>query len=431
MSSRADTTLELGSGRGRSEKRSIRRGRASQDRAPARSKRLLHAVLPVALCLVANVALAQAPPKPVGEVAYVRNQVIGVPPSGAVTILAVGDDLVLHHRVDTLENAGARLTLGKSGTLSLGAKTSVTIDELLLEKANKGKSRLSLPFGTLRLKLDQLFGEGLEVETPTAVIGVKGTDFLVTASEKATEVTVFEGVVEVLGKVAGAAVLLKAGEKTLVELGKAPLKAAKPPKMPERDPAQASPAGTEGSQTTQPPAQPAGPPRLTGCSPAGQAGEPVCVCGNFPTAAAVKGITLGGRSLEVVSASPKLLQVRLPEELKAGEAVLVGDPKAGFGSSDRCRVGALGIDAEYKDKLKQGRSTYLILTVRGSSEKLRIRLQNLSPDIIRIKGGEDQMLTTSGGRNNSVRVRVKAIGDGRARFRHQLAGLVTCPCAAK
>ncbi|HEX4954420.1 MAG TPA: FecR domain-containing protein [Thermoanaerobaculia bacterium] len=431
--------------------------------------------------LVTAPALAQTPPLTVGEVVFVRNQVVGIPPNATASLLALGDDLVLRHRVETGVDSGARLTLGETGNLSLGAKTAITLDEGVLKKAQAGRSRLSVVVGTVRLKLQSLFSGELEVDTPTAVIGIKGTELLIEASAGETVVTVFEGRVTVRGK-AGGSVEVRPGEMTVVRSGQIPTQPIRPPRMPEADPADPSPGTPGGTPPATPPAPPAGggtppllppggtppagkpptgkppgevppgqrppsgkppsetppgqsppgqggPPRITGCEGRGQAGELICVCGSFPDARAAQGLRLDGkRPLEVASVSPGVLQVRLPKPLAAGEHTIEGDARAGFGRGDRCAVDVLTLESEYKDTLKQGRSTWLVLTVEGSRDKLRIRVRNLSPDIIRIRGGADQVVTTRGGRNNTARLKVKAVGDGEARFLLELQDLARCPC---
>jgi hypothetical protein len=415
----------------------------------------------------------------VGEVVFVRNEVLGTPPGSPTARLAVGDGLVLWHAIETRQDAGARMTLGADGSLALGEETRVVLDEVVLGQARAGRSRLSLLVGALRLTVSALFRGELAIDTPTAVVGVKGTDVRVDADDRTTTVTVFEGTVTVLGKISGKTVEVKAGRTTRVEGDRPPARPrradpaldvdpATGPAAPEGGPA-APPAGAgrpggpgqaplrpggggepgrPGAAPPDKPGQPGGPgqspprpgepgpgappgdrPHIASCAGRGQAGEAVCLCGSFPGESG-RALAVDGRPVELASATPGKLWVRLPEDLPAGDHVLAGDPGAGFLRTDRCRIGVLVVEAQYREHLKQGRATYLILRVLGSSERMRIRLQNLSPSIVRVKGGADQVLTTRGGRNNTARVRVKAIGDGRAHLRHQVEGLASCPCGA-
>lgn len=414
---------------------------------------------PILALLVPLMASAQ-PPR-VGEVLAVRNQVLGTPPAGATVPLATGDALVLRHQIETLADSAARMSLGEDGNLALGAQTTIILDQVVLGRAG-GASRLSLLLGSLRLKLGELFRGEMEIDTPTAVIGIKGTDVQVEVYPGVTVVTVFEGVVTVLGKLAGEAVEVAAGQRSVVQGGRPPTRpaqaelplgegggalgvpgppAARPgsPAVPTPAPPVTRPAGspsTPPAPPTREPSQPsapppsAGPPAITGCSPGGQAGEAVCVCGRFPDQRSAAGLTLDGRPLEVLSTSPGRVDVRLPASLAAGEHVIAGGHQAGFARGDRCPVGVLVLEAEYKEHLKQGRATQLILRVHGTREPVKIRVQNLTPRIVRVKGGTDQVVTTRGGRKNQVKLRVKATGDGYAQIRRQILGLASCPCPA-
>ncbi|MFN7959963.1 MAG: FecR family protein [Thermoanaerobaculia bacterium] len=432
-------------------------------RRPRRS--LLLASLLLAL---ASLAQAPKPPPPVGKVTYVRNQVLGAAPEQPTVALAVGDPLVLRHQVATLADSGTRMSLGESGTLSLGAATRVVLDELFLQKNRPGKSRLSLLVGSLRLAVGSLFGGELEVDTPTGVIGVKGTDFRVDVSLGRTEVTVFEGTVTFLGKVSGKVVKVARGQRSVVEGSGAPSEPAKADPARAKDPAEPGgslpalggpappPAGTPpGSLSGPPPSQGPGQgtkpgqgappkgesggqptpgsagegsgPRISGCSPLGQAGERICVCGNFPGRSAA-GLRLNGQPLEVLNLLADGAIVRLPESTPAGPQTLTGDPKAGFGPKDRCSVGVLVLKLTYEEPLEQGRRTQLVITVEGTRDKVPVRLQNLSPQIIQIAGGAEQVVTTRGGRKNTAKKGVRTLGDGLARVHGEIETTISCPC---
>jgi FecR protein len=412
------------------------------------------------------VALAAAPPARaqdgrVGTVVSVRNQVLGTPPGGSAVPLAAGDGLVLRQEVRTLADAAARMALGEEGNLSLGAETRIVLDEIVLGRAGGGRSRLSLLLGSLRLKLNELFHGELEVETPTAVIGVKGTDFRVEVYEGVTVVTVFEGTVTFLGKLAGKAVEVAAGQRSVVQGGHPPTQPAKAdltsepepgvegetPRSEEPEKGREPERGKPGEKTRQPERQPgeetrqpeeprepapeaAGPPHLEGCAPFGQAGEAVCACGRFPGGSAAA-LTLDGRPLEVLSASPGRVDLLLPSDLEPGSHVLAGEPQAGFSRADRCTLGVQVVEVSYDPPLRQGRASRLLLQVHGTREAVKIRVENLSPRVIRVKGGADQTVTTRGGKKNLARLRVQTLADGLARIRVRIRGLAGCPCGGK
>lgn len=175
--------------------------------------------------VLAGLAAAQAASASgVGEVVLVRNVVQGTPPGGSAKALSAGDGLALGLRVETGADSAAKMTLDPRGSLTLGAKAKVTLTASLIDQATgRAESTLSLLGGALRLALGKLFHGEVDVDTPTAVVGVKGTDLQVEVDEPTgtTIVTVTEGVVSVRSK-AGGEVTVAAGQRTVVAPGRAP-----------------------------------------------------------------------------------------------------------------------------------------------------------------------------------------------------------------
>jgi hypothetical protein len=136
----------------------------------------------------------------------------------------VGDGLVLGLRVETGADSAAKMTFDPSGSLTLGSRARVTLDAARIDSVTgRSESALSVLAGAVRLALGKLFQGDLSVDTPTAVVGVKGTDLRVEVDEPTgtTRVTVTEGVVTVRSK-AGGEVTVRAGQRTLVAPGRAP-----------------------------------------------------------------------------------------------------------------------------------------------------------------------------------------------------------------
>ena len=160
----------------------------------------------------------------VGEVVLVRNVVRGIPPGGAAKALAVGEGIGLGLRVETGADSAAKMTFDPQGSLTLGATAKVVIDKNLVDSATgRADSTLSVLAGQIRLALGKLFRGDVSVDTPTAVVGVKGTDLRVEVDEPTgtTTVTVTEGVVTVRSK-AGGEVTVRAGQRTVVAPGQPP-----------------------------------------------------------------------------------------------------------------------------------------------------------------------------------------------------------------
>lgn len=174
--------------------------------------------------LLVLLAAGSASAANVGEVVLVRNEVRGTPQGGTPRPLAVGNGVGLGLRVETGVESAAKMTFDPHGALTLGARAKAVIDRNLVDQVTgRSDSALSVLAGQVRLALGKLFRGEVSVDTPTAVVGVKGTDLRVDVDEPTgtTIVTVTEGVVTVRSK-AGGEVTVRAGERTLVAPGQAP-----------------------------------------------------------------------------------------------------------------------------------------------------------------------------------------------------------------
>ncbi|MFQ5779045.1 MAG: FecR domain-containing protein, partial [Terriglobia bacterium] len=113
--------------------------------------------------------------------------------------------------------ARARLAIVDGSILNLGPETRLRV---LPQDKTSSHTSLILQFGKIRAKVLKKSKEGraLRIQTPTAVMGVIGTEFYVDASPETTTVICLEGQVSVRnrrGEVAGEETL-SAGEKTEV-----------------------------------------------------------------------------------------------------------------------------------------------------------------------------------------------------------------------
>lgn len=179
-----------------------------------------------AAALVVLFALAFAPAaaaQQVGTVVEVVGQVTGTPPGGAPAPLAQGDPVVLDMKIATGADSFASLTLDPEGSLQLGANAEVTIDRAEIDAATgASSSALSVLIGKIRLALSSLFRGSVEVDTPTATIGVKGTILAIdVADPNAVTVWLEEGEADVTSK-AGGTVTVRAGYFTTVRRGAPP-----------------------------------------------------------------------------------------------------------------------------------------------------------------------------------------------------------------
>ncbi|MBF4694627.1 FecR family protein [Fusibacter ferrireducens] len=135
--------------------------------------------------------------------------------TGMVTILKAGGEKAFTPEVDTVLEHGDRIVTGKGASIALqidtdkyikvGEKTYMSLSELMSEAESGGDStNIKLFTGKVWASLSKPLGgdDSFEIETPTAVMGAKGTKFFVkyvispTEAQKeksSTELVVLEG----------------------------------------------------------------------------------------------------------------------------------------------------------------------------------------------------------------------------------------------
>ena len=177
-----------------------------------------------ALALALALALAPAAAaEEVGVMVEVVRQVTGTPPGGTAAQMAVADPVLLDMKIAIGRDSFASMTLGAEGSLQLGANAEVTIDRAGIDAATGATdSLLSVLVGKIRLALSSAFRGSVEVDTPTATIGVKGTIVAIdVADPNAVTVWLEEGTADVTSK-AGGTVAVRAGYTTTVRRGAPP-----------------------------------------------------------------------------------------------------------------------------------------------------------------------------------------------------------------
>ncbi|MBZ0189620.1 MAG: hypothetical protein K8F91_25460, partial [Candidatus Obscuribacterales bacterium] len=110
----------------------------------------------------------------------------------------------------------------------------------------------------------------------------------------------------------------------------------------------------------------------------------------------------------VVAASPVQLRVALPDDLSAGTHKVTIDnngAKSNAGSFEY-------IKAEIATEEKKKDINKIIVTVKGTQNPVHVRLINRTPDVIKISKGDNLIVTTSGGSNNTYSIGVKRLKKG-------------------
>lgn len=153
-------------------------------------------VLAVSAAPGAETALAA---ESIGYVKGVRVQAFGAPPQGARNPLHALDTVVSDEVVETARRGALHLIFRDGAEFRLGSASTATLDRFVYDPdASTGEFSLSLGKGIYRLITGKMQKEGLLVVTPVALVGVRGTDFVVQVfPDGSTVIAVIEGEVTV------------------------------------------------------------------------------------------------------------------------------------------------------------------------------------------------------------------------------------------
>ncbi len=149
--------------------------------------------LPVVLALLVIVSLAQAQvvgtvEKTEGAPEVLRSGTSKWIPIRSAESVSRGDQL------RTREGTKMSIRLSDDSLLTLAEKTVITIDDQTLKPSGQNTSIFSLVLGKVRAIVSDRYkepGSRFEVRTPTAVAGVRGTEFI---AETTADNSVFFGI---------------------------------------------------------------------------------------------------------------------------------------------------------------------------------------------------------------------------------------------
>jgi hypothetical protein len=168
------------------------------------------------------------------DMAAATVQAITGPVESTAGRLVVGSPLGEGAGIKTGENGFVTLRLADGSTLVVQSKSQARLDVARTVSNSGGVPLTRIGLASGRVEADVVKRSGavgrFEISTPTANLGVRGTQFRVSADENAKSARgeVVEGVVNVAASAAGEAALdVKAGYGTVVEAGKAPMPAVR------------------------------------------------------------------------------------------------------------------------------------------------------------------------------------------------------------
>lgn len=151
-------------------------------------------ILWILVLLMPGPALAE-----IGAVKVVKNSAWGTPPAQARKSLFVPDAVVANERVETAPQGALHLKFLDDTEFRMGSGSSAVLDQFIYNPSSKtGVFVSSMVKGAFRVITGKMNKNGFRVFTPVAVIGVRGTDFLVTVGLAGiTTVSVLSGLVTI------------------------------------------------------------------------------------------------------------------------------------------------------------------------------------------------------------------------------------------
>ena len=138
--------------------------------------------LSLALALAGGAAQAAEPVAAAGIFKAVEGEVVLLKGEARSTP-KVGQALAETDRIQTGPKSGAAVTLADGTVVSIGANSTVSLNTMRYEPVGQtGNLALQIVQGTLRMitgTLGKTQPDNVKVSTPSAIIGVRGTDFIV------------------------------------------------------------------------------------------------------------------------------------------------------------------------------------------------------------------------------------------------------------
>jgi hypothetical protein len=156
---------------------------------------------------------AIAAPTPVGAVSEVKLIAYGTPPEGERAPVFHNDNVVLNETLETIPDGALKANLIDETVLYIGSNGRLTVDEMVYDPAtHKGHSLIKLAEGTFHFISGLMEKPNVHIETPSATIGIRGTEFSVHVDKTgATSVNVIHGMVQLASKRTRRNVLIPGG----------------------------------------------------------------------------------------------------------------------------------------------------------------------------------------------------------------------------
>lgn len=156
----------------------------------------------------------------VGLIETLKNAAFGIPPDAGRGPKSLRDDVVFRETLETASESALLLRFVDDTKLTMGESAVVMVDEFVYDPARgAGNMVISLSVGAFRFVSGKMPKGGVVIQTPSVVIGIRGTELLIlVAADGTTLVSVLRGAVELLTRNLGTLVTLLARQSVSVML---------------------------------------------------------------------------------------------------------------------------------------------------------------------------------------------------------------------
>lgn len=178
------------------------------------------AVIALAIVLALSIATPATAQQAIGSIIELAPDAYGTPPGGQATILDLGGNVVSDQLLQTLARAATRVRFLDDTDLRIGERSMIVLDRLIYDPdQGTGELVIGIAVGAIRFISGDMPSEQVVIETPVALIGIRGTDFVVVVEQSGrTTVSVLEGVV-IVAPFGGQPVEAGPGQRVIVEPG--------------------------------------------------------------------------------------------------------------------------------------------------------------------------------------------------------------------
>jgi len=146
------------------------------------------------------------------------------------------------------------------------------------------------------------------------------------------------------------------------------------------------------------------------------AGDQATFTGNgFDGDAAANTVKLDGQEVPVMASSPSEIILNVPQGAALGRHDVIVETQQGASQPKPMNVIRLGVQSD-SAVLMRGKRGKLQLTVSGTDQPVPLRIVNTSPKIITLAKGDVAEVTTSGGSDNHVQLKVRGVNPGAFRI---------------